>query len=149
MGDPLHQPEHLPRLRPQGDQQRWFWSSPQLRSIALLSLLATALLAATTWRRLAVILDPPPPYPARYGQLKDRLDPNTATIAELAVLPGIGPSKAEAIVRFRESRPAPAFTKPTDLTQVRGIGDITAQKLAPYLYLPDPPNSAAGTAGSE
>ena len=48
---------------------------------------------------------------------------------------------AEAIVRFRESAPAPAFREPMDLTQVRGIGEITAQKLAPYLYFPD---AAAG-----
>ena len=84
------------------------------------------------------------------GPAGERVNINTADAGTIdRVLVGVGPSKAEAIVRFRESRPAPAFTKPTDLTQVRGIGDITAQKLAPYLYLPDPPHSAAGTAGSE
>ena len=41
-------------------------------------------------------------------------------ITELAKLPGIGPSKAEAIVEFREKEP---FVKAEDLRKVKGIGD--------------------------
>ena len=105
--DPLSQPVPPPHQPPAADRTRWFWSASQLRWLAILVLAATGLLAISTLRRPAVISDPPPPHPARYDELKDRLDPNTASIAELAVLPGIGPSKAEAIVRFRESAPAP------------------------------------------
>ena len=115
--------------------------------LAVLALAATALLALSLLARPAVIPDPPASYPARFDQLRDRLDPNTATAAELAVLPGIGPSKAESIVRFRETATSqPAFRVVMDLTDVYGIGEITAMKLAPYLHFGDaPPVDAAST----
>ena len=44
---------------------------------------------------------------------------NTATAAELAFLPGIGPSKAEAIVKYRKNKP---FKKIEQIMRVKGIG---------------------------
>ncbi len=44
---------------------------------------------------------------------------NTATAAELAFLPGIGPSKAEAIVKYRKNKP---FKKVEQIMRVKGIG---------------------------
>lgn len=44
---------------------------------------------------------------------------NTATAAELAFLPGIGPSKAEAIVKYRKNNP---FKKIEQIMRVKGIG---------------------------
>ncbi len=120
--------------RPVPERRRSTWSDSQRRTLSVLCLLAACALGVALLNRPAHIADPPPPFPARYDELKDRIDPNTATVAELAVLPGIGPSKAETIVRFRQGVPAPAFGAVSDLTRVRGIGEITAQKLAPYLY---------------
>jgi competence protein ComEA len=74
-----------------------------------------------------------------------RINPNTATWWELDELPGIGEVKARAIVAFREQhsaearaanpgvRPPPAFSKPEDLKQVKGIGPATVEKMRPML----------------
>ncbi|MFU8841373.1 MAG: helix-hairpin-helix domain-containing protein [Nitriliruptoraceae bacterium] len=59
------------------------------------------------------------------------LDLNRATAAELETLPGIGPTRAAAIVDHRE-RHGP-FATPGDLRAVSGIGEATFQTLAPLV----------------
>ncbi|ODN31104.1 ComEA family DNA-binding protein [Fervidobacterium thailandense] len=54
------------------------------------------------------------------------LDINLATQEELETLPGIGPSKAKAIVEYRKLQP---FKRPEDLMNVPGIGPKTYEKL--------------------
>ncbi|MBX7193388.1 MAG: ComEA family DNA-binding protein [Sandaracinaceae bacterium] len=54
----------------------------------------------------------------------------TATADELQRLPGIGPSKAAAIIAFRERT---AFRRVEDILRVRGIGRATFRRLRPYL----------------
>jgi competence ComEA-like helix-hairpin-helix protein len=54
------------------------------------------------------------------------LDLNRATAASLEALPGIGPSRAAAIVSERERRP---FQRVGDLQRVRGIGPRTLEGL--------------------
>jgi competence protein ComEA len=49
------------------------------------------------------------------------LDLNTATVADLDLLPGIGPTTAQAIVDYRAEHGA--FRTVDDLLDVRGIGD--------------------------
>lgn len=61
-----------------------------------------------------------------------RVNITTATEAEFDTLPGIGPSKAKAIVEYRASKP---FTKLEDLKEVTGIGDKTYEQLLPYIEL--------------
>lgn len=65
-----------------------------------------------------------PPAAAASGTI----DINTASAAQLEGLPGIGPSKAAAIVAERtENGP---FGSCNDLTRVLGIGEATVAKLA-------------------
>jgi competence protein ComEA len=58
------------------------------------------------------------------------IDPNTADGLTLETLPGIGPSRAEAIVRERCRR---SFWSVADLQRVPGIGPRTLARLAPLL----------------
>jgi competence protein ComEA len=51
---------------------------------------------------------------------------NTATAAELEALPGVGPSKAKAIVDYRSAHP---FQSVEELMNVRGIGEATFEDL--------------------
>lgn len=55
------------------------------------------------------------------------VDLNSATEAELMTLPGIGPSKAAAIIAYRTENGK--FQKVDDLTNVTGIGDKTFEQL--------------------
>ncbi len=52
---------------------------------------------------------------------------NSATEQELTTLPGIGTTKAKAIIEYRETNGR--FTKKEDLKNVSGIGDGTYSKL--------------------
>lgn len=56
---------------------------------------------------------------------------NTADAATLASLNGIGESKAQAIVEYREANGP--FASTTDLSRVKGIGAQTVEKNADRL----------------
>lgn len=51
---------------------------------------------------------------------------NTATEAELAALNGVGPTKAEAIVKYRQDHGP--FESVDGITSVKGIGAATLEK---------------------
>ena len=68
-----------------------------------------------------------------------RVDLNSASVEELAQLPGIGPAKAQAIVSHRSANP---FRKPEDLRDVKGIGDKLYEQLKDQITVGGP---AAGS----
>lgn len=57
----------------------------------------------------------------------EKININTATVAELEDLPGIGNEKAEAIVAFRENNGT--FRSIEDLLYVPGIGSAILEKI--------------------
>lgn len=59
------------------------------------------------------------------------LDLNAASLEQLIALPGIGPSKAKAIVDYRSK--AGRFQSVEQLTQVKGIGPKTLGQLRAYV----------------
>lgn len=61
---------------------------------------------------------------------------NTATQEELERLPGIGPSKAQAILETRGK--LRGFRRVQDILRVRGIGRATFRKLRPMLTVDGP-----------
>ena len=64
---------------------------------------------------------------------------NTATIAQLETLPGIGPNTAKSIVDFR-NRSGP-FQRVEDLLAIKGISKSKLEKLRPYVTVgPTAPN---------
>jgi comEA protein len=68
----------------------------------------------------------------RHGEFRT-LDLNIASAGELEILPGIGPKKAKAIVDYRERNGC--FKYLGQLTEVKGIGEKTLERIAPYVLV--------------
>jgi competence protein ComEA len=64
--------------------------------------------------------------PARGAEPHHPININSASAEELASLPGIGDSKAKAIVEYRAAEP---FKTVEDLKKVKGIGDKMFESL--------------------
>jgi competence protein ComEA len=67
---------------------------------------------------------------------------NTATSAELEKLPGIGPSRARAILALRER--LGRFRRVEQLLRVRGIGRRTFRRLRPLVTVDGPAEPEGG-----
>ena len=70
-------------------------------------------------------------------ELESRINPNIASKASLVRLPQIGPSRADAIIAYRESISGgdsrAAFCNCDDLQKVKGIGPKTVENLCKWL----------------
>jgi competence ComEA-like helix-hairpin-helix protein len=71
-------------------------------------------------------------------KLESRINPNNAPVESLVRLPGIGASRAGAIVEYREKfgdkdGGYPAFQSCNDLQKVRGIGPKTVHNISEWL----------------
>jgi competence ComEA-like helix-hairpin-helix protein len=70
--------------------------------------------------------------------LESKVNPNDAPAAGLMMLPGVGLSRAQAIIsyreQFRQNHPGEsAFRNCNDLDNVKGIGPVTVSNMCKYL----------------
>ncbi len=104
----------------------------------MLALCAAAMvcLGVTAGVRTVNMDDGIPVREARFSAARESIDPNSASIASLRRLPGIGPTRATAIVEYRGKSGSTAFVYDEDLMNVSGIGAGTLYRVRPYLSLP-------------
>ena len=117
------------------------WTTAQRRAVLAIVVALLAYLAIEYRLNPTQVSDPQPPQESRYGELADRLDPNTADADALAAIPALGEKKAQQIVEYREdfvrSHPGQlAFVEPRDLLKIKGIGVSTVNNMEPFLVFP-------------
>jgi DNA uptake protein ComE-like DNA-binding protein len=120
---------------------RGWWTPTQRRTLLILLTIFLLVLVVSAIRNPQYISNPQPPQPFRAAELLDKLDPNTASAAELVVLPQLGEKRAAAIVELRQRRlrrdpTTIPFRRAEDLLQVNGIGAAMVETLRPYLTFP-------------
>ncbi len=91
------------------------WRRAALRALLAFALLMGAGLAA---------------HAADDARMQGVVNINTATAAELELLPGVGPAKARAILEAR--RENGGFESVDELEEVKGIGPAALERLRPF-----------------
>ncbi len=117
---------------------RWSWTPQNVVALLALTALLAAVVAVRLHRRGSRLGADLTVTPVPMAEVCDVIDPNTASWASLARLPGIGPKRAKGICAYREAFEADhegrrAFRGPADLTAVAGIGETIAERIAGYL----------------
>ena len=114
------------------------WSRGDRAALTVLLALAAAGLALRAAGRTLATGSVLPVDSARVKLVTERIDPNTASAASLRRLPGVGPTKAQDIVRFRDGARAQGrrpFVFAEDLADVPGIGPGIVRAAADHLAL--------------
>lgn len=103
-------------------------------SVLVVSLMAIVIFSYIQQWRDGGVIDLEQPH-AR-GTVAFQVDVNSAGVAELRLLPGVGETLARRIIDSRQNDGP--YLSPNDLRRVRGIGPRTLERIQPYL-LPIPP----------
>ncbi len=132
----------------------WAWSRGNLIGLAVVTALLGGLIVYRALANPARLSESLEVSTVSLQSAGERIDPNTASWASLARLPGIGPGRAKAIVSYREGLAAqdpsqPPFARPADLQKVSGIGPVTVETITPYLSFPGGEAQTAGAKAPE
>ncbi|MCU0661187.1 MAG: helix-hairpin-helix domain-containing protein [Myxococcota bacterium] len=112
-----------------------------MKNTKIHQLLCAIVLVAACAAPLAIHAAPAAPTASAAAQTAPAVvNVNTATETELAYLPGIGPSRAQAIVAHRAKTP---FKKVDDLTRIKGIGPKSLNKIRSHVTLDGPTTAKA------
>jgi competence protein ComEA len=66
---------------------------------------------------------------------------NTATVEQLATLPGVGPKLAARILEYRQK--SGPFRSPQELMNVKGVGEKNFGKIEAWISVSEAPKAAA------
>jgi competence ComEA-like helix-hairpin-helix protein len=111
-------------------------------TLAMPTLLVIIVLYQAT-QRTVLLDDPGAPMGSSSSLPEMRIDINSAGVAELAMLPSIGPALAERIVGYRQQHGP--FATVDDLHRVSGIGPATLDRIRPMAIALKPADAAAAT----
>jgi competence ComEA-like helix-hairpin-helix protein len=117
------------------------WTTSQRRFVVVIVIGLILYGGVRLFFNRAYVSNPQPATPVHANDLADKIDPNSADVPTLAVLPLIGDKRASDIVAYRErfTRDHPgdvAFKSIEDLLKIRGIGGSTIEQIQPYLIFP-------------
>ncbi len=137
---------NVPAVPPnEPDQMReteaWGWTRKQRIGLGCLLSLLLIFLTIQSWRRPILLSDPIVVIHGQTITLPTRIDPNTASAAELGLIPHVGEKLAAKIIDYREARKSLTpdgivFHGPEDLSHIAGLGGKTLDQLRPYLQFP-------------
>ena len=99
----------------------------------LLTLLITLSVCCTVYVFLSPLAPKAPEAARREPVASGKININTATVDQLALLPGIGTRTAQAIIAYRAQHGP--FPTVGDLTKVRGIGEKTLEVLRKHILV--------------
>src|SRR4051812_6408937 len=118
-----------------------FWTPRQRLALSLLILLILCYLLILSRLHPARLSNPQPNEAPRASELEDKVDPNTASAADLSALPNLGPAMARRIIEDREKfkkdqQKKNPYGNLGNLQQKKGIGPATLENLKSYLKFP-------------
>jgi competence protein ComEA len=117
-----------------------------MRRVGLLTLSALIVAMSMAMPSIASQAKPSKPKPAA-GAPTTPVNLNTATVADLQALPGVGASTAKLIIEHREKNGG--FKKIEELMNIKGIGEKSFLKLKPMVTVASEKAERQDPAGRE